>query len=49
MRCGCPWYPHLMATHKQTVRRLLDVAGTTFAEQAGIKLTNTPAQLSWCG
>jgi hypothetical protein len=34
-----------MATHKQTVRRLLDVAGTTFAEQAGIRLKNTPAQL----
>jgi hypothetical protein len=29
----------------KTVRRLLDVAGTTYAEQAGIKLANTPAPL----
>jgi hypothetical protein len=34
-----------MATHKETVAALLDRAGRTYAEQAGIKLADKPAPL----
>ncbi|HWM02901.1 MAG TPA: endonuclease [Actinophytocola sp.] len=34
-----------MATHKDTVAALLDRAGRTYAEQAGIKLADKPAPL----
>lgn len=34
-----------MAAYQDTVERLLDTAGDTYAEHAGITLTNTPAPL----
>jgi hypothetical protein len=34
-----------VSDHRATVRRLLDRAGTTYAEQAGIRLRDTPAPL----
>jgi hypothetical protein len=34
-----------MATRKETVAKLLDVAGRTYASQAGVRLANTPAPL----
>src|SRR5256885_16709001 len=34
-----------MATQKKIVSKLLDVAGRTYAEDAGIRLTDTPSPL----
>ncbi|WP_158848767.1 endonuclease [Saccharothrix deserti] len=34
-----------MTTHKDRARRLLDQGGQTYAEQAGIRLTDTPSAL----
>jgi endonuclease III len=34
-----------MAQHKQVIRRLLDVAGTTYAAEAGVRLSDKPMPL----
>jgi len=41
-RCG---YAALMDKPEQRVRRLLDIAGTTYAAEADIRLKNTPMPL----
>ena len=38
-------YPAVVSEPRATVRALLDRAGTTYAEQAGIRLRDTPAPL----
>jgi hypothetical protein len=42
---GPSGYPFPVTDHRATVRTLLDRAGTTYAEQAGIRLRDTPAPL----
>jgi hypothetical protein len=42
--CGQLGYPNLM-TQRDTVRRLLEEAGPTYAAEAGIKLADQPAPL----
>lgn len=39
---GKPW---VMDTHKQLVHRLLKAAGTTYAEEAGIRISDKPMPL----
>lgn len=42
---GCGYHRYVAKNNKRTVNRLLDVAGMTYAAEAGIRLRNTPAPL----